>query len=129
MAERVILIADDDVHFRTALRARLTANGYDVVECFDGVGAIAAQRFSRVDAIILDHQMPAGEGRDVARAIRAESDVPIIFISGRARDEFRRVVMELPETYYLPKPLDAGKLLDLLRALLPEPNPAQPANA
>lgn len=116
-----ILIADDDAQVRTALRVRLQAMGHEVIECFDGVGALTAQRFQRVDAMILDHEMPAGEGRAIAGHIRAETDAPIIFLSGHDREEFDAIVSELADVYYLPKPPDMDRLGEMLEAMLSAP--------
>ena len=46
---------------------------------------------------------------------------PIIFLSGHSRSEFRDAVLRLPDTYYLPKPLDSEKLAQLLTAVLARP--------
>ena len=117
MTTRTVLIADDDPQVRQALRVRLEAMGYRVLECFDGLGAIAKGHDQRVDAIILDHEMPLGEGRDIATSIRAFTDAPIIFLSGHDREEFREIVTRLPEAYYLPKPLEEGRLQTLLESV------------
>ena len=121
MRKPTILVADDDRCIRSALRKRLTANGYHVLESPDGLGVIAQYLKEPVDAIILDHEMPNGDGRSVAHLIRKESDVPIVFVSGHSREEFRRIVMRLPDVYFLPKPFDAAKLLDLLASVIQTP--------
>lgn len=113
-----ILVADDDRHVRAALRTRLTSWGYRVVESEDGLGVLGQCPRGWVDAVILDHEMPCGDGRAVARVIRNESDVPIIFLSGHDREEFRQIVMQLPDVYYLPKPLDESRLAELLSSIV-----------
>jgi len=117
-----ILIADDDVGIRSALRARLSAWGYDVIICCDGVSVLGRYLPSDVDTMILDHDMPFGDGRSVARMIRKECDVPIIFLSGHDRDEFQSIVCDLPDVYYLPKPLDSTVLKELLESVVPTTN-------
>jgi len=114
----VVLIADDDAQVRRALRLRLAACGCRVIECADGLAAIARSRSHRVDAMILDHEMPLGQGQTIAANIRQYSDSPIIFLSGHPRRQFADTVMRLRDTYYLPKPLDGDRLLQLLRTLL-----------
>lgn len=115
-----VLVADDDYGMRQALRVRLAARGFNVVECSDGIGVLA--KCTRgVDAIILDHQMPVGEGRSIAGAVRARCAAPIIFLSGHAPEGFRDVVTALPDTYYLSKPLDDKKLFSLLASLALKP--------
>jgi DNA-binding response OmpR family regulator len=121
MNQQTILVADDDPQVRQALRTRLAAHGYRVVECRDGLGAIAKCNHVPVDVIILDHEMPLGEGRTVAHNIRENSTAPIIFLSGHERESFRNIVMQLPNTYFLSKPLDDGKLQALLGSLTSNP--------
>jgi DNA-binding response OmpR family regulator len=114
-----VLVADDDPEVRSALRTRLTAWGYRVIECHDGLGTIVKTNGLRLDAIILDHEMPLGEGRSIAEWLRKQTDAPIIFLSGHSGDEFREILLRIPETYYLPKPLDSTRLWDLLESLQP----------
>ena len=121
MRKPTVLVADDDHGVRSALRKRLTVNGYHVLESPDGLGVIAQCLRAPIDAIILDHEMPNGDGLSIAPLIRKESDVPIVFVSGHPREEFRAVVMRLPEVYFLPKPFDASKLLSLLSTLVQPP--------
>jgi two-component system, OmpR family, response regulator len=121
MTRPTVLIADDDRHVRQALRILLNADGYEVAECADGLGVIARIRSQPVDAIILDHEMPLGDGRAVAETIRTCSNAPIIFLSGHAPDEFRDTVLRLAETYYLAKPPDPVRLRALLGSALAAP--------
>lgn len=113
-----VLIADDDALLRRALRRRLAMLGYSAVECADGLAAIAKCRDQRFDAIILDHDMPLGEGMAIVGNIRQYSDTPVVFLSGHPQREFAEVVRRVPETYYLPKPLDSERLKQLLQALI-----------
>ena len=124
MRKPTILVADDDHGVRSALRTRLTAHGYHVIESSDGLGALAQCSTGRVDAMILDHEMPDGDGRSIAPLIRKECDAPIVFLSGHPREDFRRIVMRLSDVYFLAKPLDTSKLLDLLTALIHPPTAA-----
>lgn len=121
MKPPTVLIADDEAQIRTALRRRLTASGYQVVESSDGIGVLNQCPEGWVDLIIMDHSMPNGDGRSVARVIRNQTDIPIVFLSGCDREEFRGIVSELPDVYYLQKPLDAAKLTELMEALIEQP--------
>jgi len=123
MGKATILIADDDRNSRTALHTRLSSTGYDVVETKDCLGVLSQHPEGWADVLILDHEMPSGDGRSVARVIRHQSDIPIVFLSGHDREEFRAIVTELPDVYYLPKPLDDDKLAALLEALTAAPAP------
>lgn len=124
-----ILVADDDRHVRRAVAARLTALGYRALEAVNGLTVLAQYLAQPVDAIVLDHGMPVGKGQLIARVIRNESDVPIIFLSGYSRDSFREIVMQLPDVYYLPKPLDDAKLAALLDSVLSPTRRVLPVNS
>lgn len=129
MREATILIADDDRQFRAALRTRLTNMGFSVAEAVDGVGLLNQCPTGWVDAIILDQEMPNGDGMATAQVIRRETNVPIIFLSGRDRSHFLDIVSRLPDVYYLPKPLDSEKLKGLLECVLRPKASAPPACA
>jgi CheY-like chemotaxis protein len=113
-----MLIADDNAHVRKALRLRLTALGYEVTEVADGLGVLRECQRQRFAVAILDHGMPSGDGRSIAKALRNESDVPIVFLSGHDREDFRSIVTRLPNVYFLSKPLDEHRLTDLLASLV-----------
>lgn len=113
-----ILIADDDAHHRMALRVRLSAMGFRVVESSDGLGAVGKCHTQRVSAVILDHEMPMGDGRSIAANIRECTDAPILFLSGHDREAFRNTVTRIPDTYYLQKPLDEQRFVEWLTAVV-----------
>lgn len=114
-----ILVADDDRAVRRALKVQLSVFGYDVIESADGLGVLRQTLPCNVAGVILDYDMPNGDGRSIARMIRKECDAPIIFISGYDREDFRPIVSQLADVYFLPKPLDMDKLHDLLSSLAP----------
>ena len=112
----LVLVADDDAAMRQAIRLRLVSAGYDVEESGDGLGAIAKARAHEHHAIVLDHDMPLGEGMTVAHNLRRLTDTPIVFVSGHDRERFRETVQTLASTYFLPKPLDADRLISLIHS-------------
>lgn len=116
MKDAKVLIADDDRSIRKALKRRLGEWGYGVIECADGLDVIAHAVADDPAAMIIDHEMPNGDGCSVARMIRRESAAPIIFLSGHSRDTFRSIVTDLGDVYYLSKPLDDERLRSLLEA-------------
>lgn len=114
MRKTRVLVADDDRHVRTALRARLRSWGYSVVEAHHGLGVIAQVSRERVDAMILDQQMPLGTGSAVGRLLRHECRAPIIFLTGHGPESIPADLLELPEVYYLSKPAPAASLRRVL---------------
>lgn len=123
-SQATILVAGDERDVRRALSARLSALGCRVIEAASGLAVLTQHLSEPVDVVILDHPMPTGDGRSIARVVRNESAVPIVFLSGQDREHFREIVMELPDVYYLPKPLEWHKLEALLDALV---RPREPA--
>jgi len=103
---------------RTALRARLEAMGCSVIDSPDGLGVLGRCVPGDIDALILDYDMPNGDGQAIARVIRKECRAPIIFVSAYGAEHFRTIVMQLPDVYYLSKPVDPKRLESLLLQVL-----------
>lgn len=113
-----ILVADDDRALRSSLRTRLESMGYSVIESNDGLGVLSQTLKEQVHVILLDQGMPNGDGRSIARVIRQECNIPIVFLSGHDREEFRSIAMQLSDVYYLPKPFEDEKLFHLLQQII-----------
>jgi DNA-binding response OmpR family regulator len=124
MKRPTVLIADDEPHVRSGLRRRLSSAGFRVIEVPDGLGVLHECPKGQVDVILLDHGWPNGDGRSIARMIRNESDVPIVFVSGYDREDFRSIVTQLANVYYLSKPVEEHRLIALLASLTSTPRPA-----
>jgi len=126
-----ILVADDDGHIREVVRFALENAGHRVVECADGAEALAAFAADGIDILVLDIVMPEKDGLDVCRAVRASSDVPILFLSSRD-DELDRVLgLEIGADDYITKPFSPRELVARIKAILRRtgaaPAPAQAA--
>ena len=80
-----ILIVDDEPQIVEICRDYLKAAGYDTVTANNGVQGVSLARREKPDLIVLDLMMPEMDGLDVTRAIRRESDVPIIMLTARPR--------------------------------------------
>jgi two-component system, OmpR family, response regulator len=116
--ETLVLVVDDDLHIREVVRFALEKGGFRVVEAEDGKEALVRFAETQPDLIILDITMPELDGTDVCRSIRADSDVPIIFLSSRD-DEIDRIVgLELGGDDYVTKPFSPRELLARARAVL-----------
>ena len=77
-----LLVVDDEPAWVGALGAVLGKAGHRIVAAYDGEEALRRFRAERVDAVLLDLAMPGMDGSTVARQMRAESDVPILIVSG-----------------------------------------------
>ncbi|MDO8964984.1 MAG: sigma-54 dependent transcriptional regulator, partial [Coriobacteriia bacterium] len=110
MAKRV-LIADDEKNMRWVLGEALTAEGYDVIEAADGKEALAAIDESEPDLMVLDHKMPAPDGMEVLRRIRAKGqDFPVIMLTAHGNVNTAVEAMKAGATEYLTKPFDLEEL-------------------
>src|SRR5437868_8046124 len=78
------------------------------------------QRLKRepFDALVLDLMLPDGDGLEVCRRIRQNSDVPILMLTARGDATDRIVGLEPGADDYLPKPFEPRELLARLRAIL-----------
>jgi len=113
-----ILIADDDGYIREVVRFALESAGHDVIECADGAEALGVLATRSVDAVVLDIVMPEKDGIDVCRSIRADSDVPILFLSSRDDEVDRVLGLEIGADDYITKPFSPRELVARVKAIL-----------
>ncbi|MDD2557500.1 MAG: response regulator transcription factor [Desulfuromonadaceae bacterium] len=112
-----ILIIDDDKELCELLHDYLGAEGLDIVSVHQGDIGVQAALTQKVDLVILDVMLPEMNGFDVLRAIRKESQVPIIMLTARGEEIDRIVGLELGADDYLPKPFNPRELMARIRAI------------
>lgn len=115
----MILVAEDHLDSRDALKALLEAVGYDVVEATDGQQAVARALERHPALILMDMMMPGMNGLEATRALRARdemSDVPILALT--ALDGVRDRVLEAGCDDYITKPIDLSTFLGKLEEWL-----------
>jgi two-component system, OmpR family, response regulator MprA len=114
-----LLIVEDEAAVRDALVRALETEGYDLVLAQDGAQALATMAHTPADAIVLDVMLPAIDGLEVARRLRAErSSVPILMLTARGAVGDRVAGLDAGADDYLVKPFALEELLARLRALL-----------
>ena len=113
-----ILLVDDDPGLLDVVAFMLRREGFDVDEERDGTAALAAARERSYDIVILDVMLPGMSGTDVCRALRAESDVPILMLTARDAEIDRVLGLELGADDYVTKPFSTAELLSRVRAIL-----------
>jgi len=113
-----ILLVDDDAGVRDVVAFTLRREGFEVDEDRDGRGALDAARGSRFEIVILDVMLPGLSGTDICRALRAESDVPILMLTARDAERDRVLGLELGADDYVTKPFSSAELLSRVRAIL-----------
>jgi len=124
---RTILIVDDDAHIRQLLVFAFTKAGLDAVEAQDGEAALAAVERHQPDLVVLDINMPRMDGLEVCRRLRAQGDLPILFLSSRD-DEIDRVLgIELGGDDYVVKPFSPREVVARSMAILRRTSGRPPA--
>ena len=121
-----ILVVDDDLDIRDALRVRLRANGYDVHCAEDGAGAISEALNHTPDLIVLDLGLPVGDGFVVLETLKRNlnlSSIPVIVLSGRDRSANEERVLLAGARAFLPKPVQTNEFLAVIRQTLNETLP------
>jgi DNA-binding response OmpR family regulator len=113
-----IFIADDESHIRDTLSAYFKQEGWQVISAHDGREALSAFRASAPDIVILDVMMPEMDGWQVARLIRKESNVPLLFLTARVDDIDQITGLEIGADEYLTKPFSPRVVVARVRALL-----------
>ena len=103
---------------RDVVAFTLRREGFEVDEERDGPGALEAGRSGRYAIVILDVMLPGLSGVDVCRALRAESDVPILMLTARDAEADRVLGLELGADDYVTKPFSSAELLSRVRAIL-----------
>lgn len=116
--KRTILIAEDEADIRNILRLYLEGEGYQVVEAADGEQALAAARKHSPDLAILDVMMPKLDGLAVTRALRQQSDIPILILSAKGQDNDKILGLNLGADDYIVKPFNALEVVARVKAHL-----------
>jgi two-component system, OmpR family, response regulator len=113
-----VLVVDDDPSVRQMIVDYLGDNEMQVTAVASGREIAGVTAREMVDLVILDLKLPGEDGMDIARRIRADSDMPIIMLTGRKEEADRVMALELGADDYLTKPFSPRELLARIRALL-----------
>jgi DNA-binding response OmpR family regulator len=115
---KTILVVDDEPQIAEIARDYLRLAGFDVIVVGDGVRALETARGRHPDLVVLDLGLPGLDGIDVARALRKESDVPIIMLTARVTEDDRLQGLEIGADDYITKPFSPRELVARVRAVL-----------
>jgi two-component system alkaline phosphatase synthesis response regulator PhoP len=113
-----VLVVDDEPQIAEIARDYLRLAGFEVIVAGDGVRALEAARGRLPDLVVLDLGLPGLDGLDVARALRKESDVPIIMLTARVTEDDRLQGLEIGADDYITKPFSPRELVARVRAVL-----------
>jgi len=113
-----ILLVDDEPQILEICRDYLKKSGYDVVSASDGAQGLSTARREKPDLIVLDLMMPEMDGLDLCRAIRRESNVPIIMLTARVEETDKLIGLELGADDYMTKPFSPRELVARVKVVL-----------
>ena len=113
-----ILVVDDEIEIVRALQRSLAAHGYDVFTANSGEEALDAISHYRPDLMVLDLGLPGISGLEVARKVRAESNLPILVLSVKDTERDKVLALDLGADDYVSKPFGMDEVLARIRVAL-----------
>jgi two-component system alkaline phosphatase synthesis response regulator PhoP len=121
MAERKVLVVDDEIHIIHVVTIKLRNNGYDVLSAENGAEAFELACSEQPDIIVTDFQMPVMTGLELVRELRrneATKDIPVIVLTARgfAIEDEQKEDLQISE--FLSKPFSPKELLRSIEDIL-----------
>ena len=119
-----VLVVEDDRNIGELLQLYLEKEGYAVTIATDGGQGLQKFRAIHPDLVLLDVMMPVMDGWAVCRAIRSESQTPIIMLTAKSETEDKITGLRTGADDYITKPFEMRELLARIEAVLRRTNPA-----
>src|SRR3989440_9453526 len=113
-----ILIIEDEANIVQLIRLYLEQANFIVISASDGVSGLELHAREHPDLVILDLMLPALDGMEVCRRIRAWASTPILMLTARTGEEDRIAGLELGADDYLVKPFSPRELVSRVKAIL-----------
>lgn len=113
-----VVVAEDDPLQAQLLRRYLEAEQFSVTVVGDGREALETVRREQPHLLLLDVMLPRVDGLDICRALRAESDIPILMITARSTEDDVLLGFDLGADDYITKPYSPRQLMARVRTLL-----------
>jgi len=113
-----ILVVDDEPSIREVVSLYLKRAGYQVTIAADGRAALDELARQSFDLVVLDLMLPAVDGIEVTRRLRAAGDTPIIMLTARSEEIDRILGLEMGADDYVTKPFSPQELVSRVRAVL-----------
>ena len=113
-----VLIVEDDHNIAELLQMYLEKEGYAVTTANDGGQGLAKFRAIQPDLVLLDVMMPVMDGWAVCRAIRAESQIPVIMLTAKSETDDKVAGLKSGADDYITKPFEMKEVLARIEAVL-----------
>jgi two-component system, OmpR family, KDP operon response regulator KdpE len=121
----MVLVIDDEIQIRRLLRITLEADGYRVIEAASGKDGLIEAATRRPDIVILDLGLPDMDGVAILKRLREWSQIPVVVLSVRERDEDKIAALDNGADDYVTKPFSTPELLARLRVALRHAQPTE----
>ncbi len=118
IAKAHVLVVEDDPTVREVVVRYLEREGIDVAAVGDGESALAQAAIRWPDLVVLDLMLPALDGFEVCRRLRATAPVPVIMLTARGDEDDRVLGLELGADDYVSKPFSPRELTARVKAVL-----------
>ncbi len=118
MSSQTILVVDDDPQIREILGMAFERAGFDAVMARDGAEGLERAKEISPSLAVLDIGLPEMDGLELCKAIRRDSDLPILFLTARDDEVDRILGLELGGDDYVTKPFSPRELVARVRAIL-----------
>lgn len=113
-----ILVVDDEVPIQELIKYNLEQAGFEVEVADDGNQALEMFEANKPDLLVLDLMLPGKDGYDVCKAIRKNSNTPIIMLTAKETELERVLGLELGADDYITKPFSPLELVARIKAVL-----------
>ena len=113
-----ILVVEDEADIRRFVRMALEGEGIEVYEAQTLARGLIEAGTRRPDLLVLDLGLPDGDGVSLIRELRGWSDMPVVVLSARTREQDKIDALDAGADDYLVKPFGVGELLARVRAHL-----------
>jgi two-component system KDP operon response regulator KdpE len=113
-----ILVIDDEHQIRRMLNVALSAHGYSLAEASSGKEGLSQASIFHPDLVVLDLGLPDLDGMEVISRLREWTQVPIIVLSVRERENDKIDALDAGADDYLTKPFSMGELLARIRVAI-----------
>ncbi|HEY3248743.1 MAG TPA: response regulator transcription factor [bacterium] len=124
---QAILVVEDDPKIVNLLRIYLERDGYAVEVAYDGRTALEAASRTRPKLVILDLMLPHVDGLEVARRLRAGSDVPILILTARVDEVDKLLGLSMGADDYVTKPFSPREVVARVKSILRRTDRTAPA--
>jgi two-component system alkaline phosphatase synthesis response regulator PhoP len=121
MAEKTVLVVDDEIHIVHVVAIKLRNNGYEVITANNGAEALELAQQESPDIIVTDYQMPVMSGLELVKELRENEitkNIPVILLTARSFAISKEVQNDLQISRCLSKPFSPRELLGDIEDIL-----------